>query len=864
MSDERTHKERHPGRKDKEDSRKWREHRESRGHREQANRHQEHKHENRRRYGEKNQKNSSWRDAERADRREKSGYTNNFEYNDRRGRHSGRSGERERQDSYDRRRGNRQEHYRDREHSRSSDRRQDQRFDRRSPKHFDRDYDRHASRSDRMNRPDRPGRNKAERTDKYVDRYPDRRSDRHFDRYPDQHPKRNRPDSGNKKFARHWDKPHYGEYRSENPDEPIIPAGISAADLDAEAQKSLLTLSGANQEIVARHLVMAGEVLESDPELAYQHAQAAVKRAGRVDAVREAAALTAYASGRYEEALREVRATRRMRGGENLKAIEADCERGLGRPQKALQIVEETDTSQLSLAEQAELVLVGAGARADLGQHELALLIVDEALNKILAEADEQNLESTARLLSYKADLLSELGREEEAQEARAAIPEPDDPMEIIDLGAVRDADVDRVRSELLGVGEALVQIYDGLLLDLDGVCYQGNQAVPNAAAAIKDARDAGVSIAFVTNNASRSAAQVVEKLQSLEFEAEESEIMTSAMDVMDLVTEKVEPGAKILVVGSQSLKDLVAEAGYQVVSENVPDIAAVIQGFDPAVSWRELSEAAFALQAGARYYATNMDKTLPIEAGKALGNGALAGAITIATGRRPEAAGKPHASIYLKAIERSRAEKPLAVGDRLDTDIVGASKAQIPALHVLTGVHQAKDVARAEPGARPAFVALDVSGVLESHPAPRHHKDGTWTAGVSQIVFVNQRGHAVIDDIELDPKGSPVTISLDTYRALLAASWEFADQNPNRAVRLPVIEVVSNEDPAGQVTVSNSLPEVLPEATESTASPDSLDSTESTGEESESEESGDKIEPVPANNHESEQLAHGDGCEEK
>ena len=100
--------------------------------------------------------------------------------------------------------------------------------------------------------------------------------------------------------------------------------------------RALATLSGPNRDIVARHLVMAGQLIDLDPEAAYQHAQAAVSRAGRVDVVREAAALTAYASGRYEEALREVRAVRRMRGDDSLRAVEADAERGLGHTRRPL------------------------------------------------------------------------------------------------------------------------------------------------------------------------------------------------------------------------------------------------------------------------------------------------------------------------------------------------------------------------------------------------------------------------------------------------------------------------------------------------------------------------------------------------
>ena len=135
---------------------------------------------------------------------------------------------------------------------------------------------------------------------------------------------------------------------------------------------------------------MAGQLIDLDPEAAYQHAQAAVSRAGRVDVVREAAALTAYASGRYEEALREVRAVRRMRGDSSLRAVEADAERGLGHPEKAVEIIDATDASSLDLAEQVELVLVSSGARADLGQSDVGLVIVDDALAALPSSVDDE------------------------------------------------------------------------------------------------------------------------------------------------------------------------------------------------------------------------------------------------------------------------------------------------------------------------------------------------------------------------------------------------------------------------------------------------------------------------------------------
>jgi len=122
---------------------------------------------------------------------------------------------------------------------------------------------------------------------------------------------------------------------------------------------------------------MAGRLLDEDPELAYRHAQVALARGGRVDVVREAAALTAYATGRYAEALREFRTVTRLSGSHEHLALVADCERGLGRPEKALEIAGSADAKGLDQMSRAELDLVIAGARADLQQFDAALLVLD-------------------------------------------------------------------------------------------------------------------------------------------------------------------------------------------------------------------------------------------------------------------------------------------------------------------------------------------------------------------------------------------------------------------------------------------------------------------------------------------------------
>ena len=584
------------------------------------------------------------------------------------------------------------------------------------------------------------------------------------------------------------------EYVSPNGNEPTIPAGVSADELDRDALRALTTLSGPNRDIVARHLVMAGQLIDLDPEAAYQHAQAAVSRAGRVDVVREAAALTAYASGRYEEALREVRAVRRMRGDSSLRAVEADAERGLGHPEKAVEIIDATDASSLDLAEQVELVLVSSGARADLGQSDVGLVIVDDALAALPSSVDD---ELRRRLMEVKAERLTELGRDDEAAEVIAAMPVIAEDAEIIDVALYQDADVDGKRSPLRGTGNALAEDYDCALLDLDGTAWSGDERIEHAAASVIEAREAGMASAFVTNNAMRTPQQVADKLNSMDFQATPDMVMTSAMDIAAIMAEELAEGSKVLVIGGAGLRLALEERGFVLVDSADDEPAAVVQGLDKQVDWALLSEGAFAIERGAAFYASNLDATLPVERGQALGNGSLVRAIQHATRKRPTAGGKPEPGIYRRASELVGARNPLAVGDRLETDIMGAVAAGVPAMHVLTGVHMARDVIRAPRGQRPSYLAIDMRGLLEAHPAPKHHRDGTWTCGLSQVAKVERSGILTLDDVELT---EPVTITIDSYRALAAAAWEYADA-AGSAPSCPEITVVSNDDQTGIVT---------------------------------------------------------------
>jgi hypothetical protein len=197
-------------------------------------------------------------------------------------------------------------------------------------------------------------------------------------------------------------------------EEPPIPDDVVFGDLDRAARAPLRTLTKDNAEHVGRHLVMVGRLLDTDPEAAYLHAQAAVRRAGRVDVVREAAGLAAYRTGRYAEALRELRTVRRLNGSSEHLAVMADAERGLGRPERAIALSQEPEASSLSPEAQVELAIVVSGARLDLGQPEAAVA----ALSSGVAAA-ASGLQA-ARVAQARAAALEACGRSAEAAAALA------------------------------------------------------------------------------------------------------------------------------------------------------------------------------------------------------------------------------------------------------------------------------------------------------------------------------------------------------------------------------------------------------------------------------------------------------------
>ncbi|QGW24557.1 hypothetical protein GJR88_02339 [Dietzia sp. DQ12-45-1b] len=206
-------------------------------------------------------------------------------------------------------------------------------------------------------------------------------------------------------------------------DEPTLPEDIEAADLDTEIRRDLRGLDKANAEVVARHLVAAMYFVDDDPELALAHGRAAKNRAGRIGVVRETVGVLAYRAREWSEALGELRAARRISGGPGLLAMMADCERGLGRPEKAIELARGDESRQVTGEDLVELRIVEAGARVDMGQLDAALVTLQDA------GADPDAVGEEAARLDYAyAEVLLASGRKDEAAAwfAHAVSADPD------------------------------------------------------------------------------------------------------------------------------------------------------------------------------------------------------------------------------------------------------------------------------------------------------------------------------------------------------------------------------------------------------------------------------------------------------
>ncbi|MDT8912411.1 HAD-IIA family hydrolase [Amycolatopsis sp. PS_44_ISF1] len=258
-----------------------------------------------------------------------------------------------------------------------------------------------------------------------------------------------------------------------------------------------------------------------------------------------------------------------------------------------------------------------------------------------------------------------------------------------------------------------LLDRHDLILLDVDGVLVLGRQPIPGAAETIAAIRAKGVPLRFTTNSPRRRPGEVAEMLNDAGIGARADEVTTPSAIAAAALAHRLPPGAAVLVVGSGALWDEVAAAGLRPVDSADDEPQAVVQGFDPAIGWPVLAEAALVLhRPETLWVATNLDDTWPAERGVVPGNGALMAVLTTTTGRRPDlSAGKPEPTMFRQQAELFDARKPLVIGDRLDTDIEGGLRAGFDTLLVLTGVTDRAAMARAH--VRPTHVGESITHLL-------------------------------------------------------------------------------------------------------------------------------------------------------
>ncbi len=224
------------------------------------------------------------------------------------------------------------------------------------------------------------------------------------------------------------------------------------------------------------------------------------------------------------------------------------------------------------------------------------------------------------------------------------------------------------------------------LVIDMDGVLWRGSTALPGLNDFFAFLRAKKLPFTLATNNASKTPAQYVQRFSGLGIEIFPAEVMTSSLATAAYLKTQYPPGTKMYVVGQDGIKQALTNAGFVIAEENV---AAVVAGIDFELTYNKLKIAALQINKGARFIGTNPDLTFPIEGNFAPGAGSILAAISAATGKQPTVIGKPEPTLFKMALQRMKANPAhtAMIGDRLETDILGAQRAGLKTILVLSGV---------------------------------------------------------------------------------------------------------------------------------------------------------------------------------
>ncbi len=253
-------------------------------------------------------------------------------------------------------------------------------------------------------------------------------------------------------------------------------------------------------------------------------------------------------------------------------------------------------------------------------------------------------------------------------------------------------------------------------IIDMDGVLWHGSEAMPGLVAFFQTLREREIKFILATNNASLTPDQYVDKLGRMGVAVQPEHILTSGLATALYLSQQVNPAKTcVFVVGEDGATVPLLAQGFTLAGLDSPTSDIVVCGKDQTVTWAKLATASLHIRAGARFIGTNGDTTLPTERGVTLGNGAILAALQVATGVAPTIVGKPEPIMYQQAMALlgTQADQTLAIGDRLETDILGAVRAGIRSILVLTGISSAADLPASE--YQPTWVLPDIRAITEA-----------------------------------------------------------------------------------------------------------------------------------------------------
>jgi 4-nitrophenyl phosphatase len=252
---------------------------------------------------------------------------------------------------------------------------------------------------------------------------------------------------------------------------------------------------------------------------------------------------------------------------------------------------------------------------------------------------------------------------------------------------------IHRSRAFMNSVNEAR-----GFLIDMDGVLWRGKLFLPGVKEFIETLRLREIPFLLVTNNSTVSPGSTVDRLAEIDISIEPDEVVTSAFATASYLKSVLPEGSKVFAIGEKVVRGALKEAGFELL-EGHDSADAVVVGFDRHVNWHKMTEAVLAIHAGALFVGTNPDVSFPIEGGQAVGNGAIIRAVEAASSTEPVIVGKPEPLLFEQAVHRIglQAEQILMLGDRLETDILGAQRAGIATALLLTGVTSRQEAGLSE-----------------------------------------------------------------------------------------------------------------------------------------------------------------------